>query len=299
MKWVGSAAMAVVGAGLLSAVARGDTITYGATTINMGFLDIANAGNAGDTTGNPNPCGAVAYAYRISKYEVSQAQWSPVNTAAGIGDPGDHTGNQPVASISWDNAAMFCNWLTSGNAYSGYYTVTGTGDSATASPNALSHAAYAAAYGTTYFLPTEDEWYKAAYYDPTSVSYHDYPTGSDIMPDAVTSGTIANTAVYNFQAAPADVSLSGGLSPYLTMGQGGNVWEWNETLIGGNRGVRGVGFSDGDGSALQASVRGSRISTGEGTTIGFRVASIPEPGSLGLLTMTLAGTVARRKRLAP
>jgi len=30
---------------------------------------------------------------------------------------------------------------------------------------------------THYFLPSMDEWYKAAYYDPSAVSYFDYPYG--------------------------------------------------------------------------------------------------------------------------
>jgi len=226
---VGMAVAAAVGAALLSVGAYGvDVITHGATTITMDFVAIGNAGNAADTMGDPNPCGAVAYPYRMGTYEVSAAQWAPVNTAAGIGDSGTWTGSQPVASISWHNAALFCNLLTSGSAYSGYYTITGTGDSATAVPNALSHAAYAAANGPTYFLPTEDEWYKAAYYSSSGV-YYDYPTGSNTVPTDVLGGTAAGTAVYygpNVNpAAPAAIDNSGGLSPYLTMGQGGNVWE--------------------------------------------------------------------------
>ena len=52
-----------------------------------------------------------------------------------------------------------------------------------------------------YFLPSEDEWYKAAYYDPNKGGagvggYWDYATGSDSAPTAVASGTGAGTAVY-------------------------------------------------------------------------------------------------------
>ena len=83
----------------------------------------------------------------------------------------------------------------------------------------------------TYFLPSVDEWYKAAYYDPTSGAYFDYPTGSNAAPTPVASGTAAGTAVYTrpFGDGPADITLAGGLSPYGTMGQGGNVLEWEET----------------------------------------------------------------------
>jgi formylglycine-generating enzyme required for sulfatase activity len=86
-----------------------------------------------------------------------------------------------------------------------------------------------------YFLPSENEWYKAAYYDPAknggSGGYWKYPTGSDSAPTAVGSGTNPGTAVYNqsFRVGPASVFQAGGLSPYGTMGQGGNVWSWTET----------------------------------------------------------------------
>ena len=75
---------------------------------------------------------------------------------------------------------------------------------------------------THYFLPSMDEWYKAAYYDPSAVSYFDYPTGHNTAPAAVTSGTDPNTAVYDQTLAqgPANVTEAGGLSPY------GISWGW-------------------------------------------------------------------------
>ena len=82
-----------------------------------------------------------------------------------------------------------------------------------------------------YFLPSLDEWYKAAYYDPTNGVYYDFPTGSDSLPTAVAGGTAAGTTVIDqpIDNGPADITLAGGLSPYGTMGQGGNVLEWQET----------------------------------------------------------------------
>ena len=80
-----------------------------------------------------------------------------------------------------------------------------------------------------YFLPSVDEWYKAAYYDPMAKVYYDYPTGSDSPPVAVTSGTAVNTAVYDSVTIPTDITRAGGLSPYGTMAQGGNVYEQLET----------------------------------------------------------------------
>jgi formylglycine-generating enzyme required for sulfatase activity len=94
-----------------------------------------------------------------------------------------------------------------------------------------------------YFLPSENEWYKAAYYDPAknggTGGYWQYPTGSDSAPTAVGSGTNPGTAVYNqpWGNGPASVFQTGGLSPYGTMGQGGNVWQWEESAWDGNNDV--------------------------------------------------------------
>jgi formylglycine-generating enzyme required for sulfatase activity len=162
-----------------------------------------------------------------------------------------------------------------------------------ATPNTLNHDAYAALHGTTYFIPTENEWYKAAYYDPAKgggAGYWDYPTGSDKAPTAVASGTTANTAVYNGKAtSPADVTQAGGLSPFGTMGQGGNVWEWNEAAIdSSSRGLRGGDWYDYP-SSLAASYREYYGSPTYEGTLGFRVASVPEPASISLM---LCGAIA-------
>ena len=104
-----------------------------------------------------------------------------------------------------------------------------------------------------YFLPSADEWFKAAYYDPAAGVYYDYPTGSYTAPATVFSGTSPNTAVagllHGFEG-PAAATLAGGLSPYGTMGQGGNVREWEETEFesvndnpSADRGLRGRGWA--------------------------------------------------------
>jgi len=62
-------------------------------------------------------------------------------------------------------------------------------------------------------------------------------------------------------------------SPYGTFDQGGNVWEWNETLIGSSRGYRGGSFYYDSGGFLRASSRGSSYPTREHIGVGFRVAS--------------------------
>ena len=146
-----------------------------------------------------------------------------------------------------------------------------------------------------YFLPSENEWYKAAYYNPGGSSYFLYPTASDTAPTAVASGITAGTAVYNNAASvPAIVDSAGGLSPYGTMGQGGNVGEWNESAFDGtnsssdeNRAFRGGNWG-GTEFLLRSSDHfffGPDPFEHGMNYIGFRVASVPEPSTYVLVLM--------------
>jgi len=53
--------------------------------IDIEFVTIGNASNAGDTRGaaNPSGAGAVAYDYSIGKYEITNGQWNTFVLAAG------------------------------------------------------------------------------------------------------------------------------------------------------------------------------------------------------------------------
>ena len=83
------------------------------------------------------------------------------------------------------------------------------------------------------------------------------------------------------------------------MGQGGNVWEWNETLIGSYRGLRGGSFYGsgyfGLDVTLHASSRYSYYPTDESYRIGFRVSEVPEPATMAILMLGGIGILRRRK----
>ena len=79
-----------------------------------------------------------------------------------------------------------------------------------------------------YFLPSVDEWYKAAYYDGQLGVYYEFATGSNTAPTPVASGTTPQTAIYH-QRTLAVSTQAGGFVTHETMAQGGNVWEWEET----------------------------------------------------------------------
>lgn len=151
---------------LLTAVARGDTFGTGTNQFSMEFVDIGFLTNEFDSiTGY----GKVNYAYRIGKYEVSIDQFTKADAAddrIGNGNEnfwndGFRSGgtNAPAARVSWIEAAKFCNWLTSSNAYAGAYLFDTNGVL-----TGVDRPAAAIAYGTVYLIPSEDEWYKAAFF---------------------------------------------------------------------------------------------------------------------------------------
>ena len=154
-----------------------------------------------------------------------------------------------------------------------------------------------------YFLPNENEWYKAAFQknDGPTPNYWDYATGSNLAPVAVASGTLDGTAVYQ-SLTPADINLAGGLSSYGIQGQGGNVWEWQESAFNGTndspslgRTIRG-GYWPNNEVHLRSSGRTLFGPATSVNNIGFRVASIPEPSTVALTLVASSLLLARRRR---
>jgi formylglycine-generating enzyme required for sulfatase activity len=245
--------------------------------IDIDFVTIGNAGNAGDTRAEayPSGCGAVAYNYRIGKYEVTAAQWQTINAAAGIGDPGGWSGDQPVARISWYEAAQFCNYLTSGNKSLGAYQL-GPGGSITVDRDAAMST-----YGMIYVLPTEDEWYKAAYYKPDGSGYSSYANGEESIPPADYGWNYYGGAY----STPWNVG-TGTQEQNGTFDMMGNVWEWNERVFDTipNTGFRGGSYAiqyyytlrpgwPENVSLSSADNAGGIQAWREETYVGFRVAS--------------------------
>ena len=275
---------------LASAYAQTTTRGFGSGTnqFTMDFVTIGNPNNPADTTGTPNPVGSVAYTYNLGKYEVSREQIDKANTAGGLGITmynmsiyGGNGVNKPATGVTLHEAAKFVNWLnTSTGGTAAYKFVSGT-----LQPWSPTDAGYNASNlfrnsQAKYVIASRDEWYKGAYGSPNGTWYN-YPTGSDSRPSAVAGGTDPNTAVYDGQTGPADINNAGGLSAYGTMGQGGNVWEWNETAhdgvyntVGESLEMRGGSWDIGS-DYLPASYRNYYVDPAidGNNSYGFRVAS--------------------------
>jgi formylglycine-generating enzyme required for sulfatase activity len=269
-----------------------DIFGTGANTVTMDFVTIGNLANAPDNT----TYGSVPYSYRMGTYEVSRDMIIKANNVGGLAismsDMSSYGGNglnRPATGVSWYEAAAFVNWLNVSTGHQAAYNLSGASLSLWPSGDAWQAGGenlyrHKDAY---YFLPSENEWYKAAYFDGTT--YFNYPTGSDTPPRAVAGGTTARTAVYDqlWEQGPADIANAGGVSPYGTMGQGGNVWEWMESASDGvnnsgseNRGLRG-GSWDSAAYYLVSSDRNSGNPSFGHIVIGFRVAAVPEPMEAG------------------
>ncbi len=121
---------------LLTLAVTSALITSASASVTMDWVNVGNPGNAADTTGY----GAVAYAYQIGKYEVTNAQYGVFLNAKGASNSGaiyssnmassgiTQTGssgsfnysvtsgfeNKPVVHVSWFDAARFANWMMNG-----------------------------------------------------------------------------------------------------------------------------------------------------------------------------------------
>ena len=323
-------ALMVAGTAYAPSYAAVVSLGSGGNQFNMEFVTIGNPNNAADTTGTPNPAGAVGYEYGLGKFEVSEDMITKYNanfgTANSLVITKDTRGTaKPATSISWNEAARFVNWLntSTGNQAAYKFTTSGVNDNIAlwTSSDTLDYDALNPyrSKRATYVLPSYNEWYKAAYYDPNTSAYYDYTTGSDSAPTAVASGTGTgangnNEAVCDGQTGPADVTQAGGFSPYGVMGLGGNVREWEESssnVSSGNynssgsssRGVRGGDWLF-DPFLLSSSTRVNVGAKNEIDRYGFRVASlpssappaVPEPSMMVIGTLFgLGGLVAKRR----
>jgi hypothetical protein len=151
-------------------------------------------------------------------------------------------------------------------------------------------------------IPNNNEWYKAAYYNPATSSYFLYPTSSNILPTAEHPPGGNNSANYNepFPQGPTAVgAYTGTTSPYGAYDMGGDVVQWTENLLNGSlRSLRGDAWNLDSTSLLAPFPMDAYIAainvqpTAVSDSVGFRLAMVPEPSSVILAGLGIVGLAA-------
>jgi formylglycine-generating enzyme required for sulfatase activity len=286
--------------------------------ITIPTVPVVNPGTARDPfTGSVY--GSVAYTYNIGQTEVTNAQYAAFLNAVAATDTyslyhnnmaesfggitrsgaaGSYTystisgrESNPVNYVSFWDAARFANWLHNGQPTGPQTDSTTEYGAYTLTAGGITGNTITRNVGWQWAVTSEDEWYKAAYHQPTSAggdtdNYWLYPTSSNIVPTSSQANilqVIGTTTPVGSYAA----------NFYGTFDMGGNVYEWNDRRSGANRGLRGGSFPS-DTNDLHAGNRLLFNATSHTRTIGFRVSQIPGPSSVALLA--IGGLAAARRR---
>jgi formylglycine-generating enzyme required for sulfatase activity len=303
--------------------------------------------------------GSVSYAYDIGEYDVTDSQYctflndvdpTGANTlglysggiGTGVTSPDAEYGisynsgaavgfkysvmtgyaNMPVVDVDYWDTLRFANWMNNGegnaSTETGAYTLTGGTPTPSNSSSLLGNPQHNA--DATVWLPSENEWYKAAYYDPANQTYSTYATQSDTEPGNVVGNGAdeANYAYYNGSQFVYSVtqstsynssqnyltavgSFTDSASYYGTYDQAGDVFEWTGTVDDSGEPVQRGGCWNGTASDMSPPDRNDLFAPDEGANVGFRVAgiataSVPEPSTWAMMAAGVGALVAFRRR---
>jgi formylglycine-generating enzyme required for sulfatase activity len=294
------------------------------------WVPIGDPGNESDSQ-PAGSFGSVDYEYSMSKFEVTNAEYASFLNAKAASDPlglyspsmesdflggilrmgtpgtysygvKDGFADKPVNFVTFFDALRFANWIENGegngSTETGAYTLLGgtetpsNGSTVERNPDA------------EVVVPTQDEWFKAAYYDGDLGVYYDYPAGTDDVPTCSSPTAVPNRASCGdlpLRGLTEVGAYTGSPSPYGTFDQGGNVSEWNEDIINalsGTRANRGGGWT-GLTTPLKASSAGPLDPNAVNNARGFRLAllAVPEPdaAALGIAALASLGLLAKRR----
>ena len=252
----------------------------------LSWAAVGRPGNAPDTevmaADRTTGYGSVPYAYDIGQYLITNAQYAaflnsvatksdpfllyhpcmPVaacyQAGSGItrdGAPGNYTyrvesgrGLRPVNYVNLFDALRFANWMNNGqgsaSTETGAYTLRGGTPVPTNALNLRRNR------GAKIALSSEDEWYKAAYYDGRRNVYYDYPASTNAEMKCTMPGSTPNTANCGLVTAannpdnPGLPSAAGwpfgdvtdvgaysrSVSPWGAYDMGGNLFQWTDTI---------------------------------------------------------------------
>ncbi len=315
------------------------------------FVPIGAVNNPAWTGTNSynNGRGSVGYEYNIGKFEVTTAQWVEFLSAAfdrpsndqipfvarptvfsGFAVPGNNGGVRwtvpagtelrGVGGITWRTAAVYANWLHNGKATNREAFLSGAYDVSTF--GYVQGIGYTdqltRSQGAKYWIPSLDEWLKAAHYDPSKANpdgsvggWWTYSNGTDTP---VRYGPPEFTCPEG--PAQANASFFGPSNPYLIplgsypdttspfglLDVAGMTREWTEEPRYVSGSINGRLTLGSAWAVYTNGIADSVAYTGVGQfdtldgSYGFRIASsVPTPGACVIGVVALTYSTRRRR----
>jgi hypothetical protein len=137
---------------------------------------------------------ALVDAFHLDRYLVTNGEYEcMIPRHKRLRDSYSDTDDQPVIWVNWYEARLFCRWRGSG-----------------------------------FRLPTEEEWERAASWDPARGVNRKYPWGHEFDPAR------CNTWEANLRKTTPVGAYPNGVSACGCYDMAGNVWEWTKSLRGEN-----------------------------------------------------------------
>jgi len=305
------------------------------------WATVTHAGNAPYVYQEPGigtrHVGQVNYDYRISKTEVTAGEWIQfVNAYKPYVDPAyrlsalytsflirrdpqaDGTVNYSVApgaddyaiDVGFRFAARYCNWLHNGKVNQPWAFESGAYDTSTFGdlPNFGFTDQATRSPGAKFWMPSENEWIKAGYFDPNRYGpnqpgYWQFSNTSDTAPNSGPPGVGETSAGSNGNQYPSG-AYPNTTSPWGLLDLSGGEREWVEDVVRDRftgvptfRFTRGSYWRQGSYATydvLNGVLNGGTMLQGFG---GVRLAAIvPSPGAFsGALVVTLSLALRRRR----
>ncbi len=324
-------ALAAAAALCASATSAG-VISFGTSAAAYNLVPIGNPGNVANPsapTGTPNVRslggGSVAYLYEIGATEVTNSQYAYfLNSVAKTdtynlfnssmrisrtGSAGNWSysttpanANRPVGWVSALDTFRFANWMQNGMPTTGVQNASTTENGVY--NMALSQPIRQA--GASFWIPSVNEWYKAAYYNPTlnsgSGGYMLYPVNSNSIVSGTAPGGATTASIANAYNGSINVgSYTSATSFYGAFDMAGNVSERLDTISGSSYTYAlSHWVSPASQTASNSSTTFNVASIGgEQAQLGFRIAAVPEPSTIVLAGMGAASAFIglNRKKL--
>jgi formylglycine-generating enzyme required for sulfatase activity len=225
-----------------------------------------------------------------------------------------NAGMQPVFGLTWRESAQYCNWLCNNQSSDPISLTNGAYDTSTFTYNPggtfndqLTHNP-----GSRFWIPTFDEWIKAAHYDPNrngpgQSGWWQFDTSSDVAPVPGAPGVGQTSAGYILPGDGAmDIPLGSypsTLSPWGLLDTSGGTSEWTEETFFNVYGQNRWRWADGSVAGRVAGLERDRV--GQGALDipefmgwdGLRIASaVPSPSAGALWGGSCVAVLMRRTR---